>query len=366
VKLPEFISKLRSKKASLQDQRSDDFLKVMSSNPEYFAQLEYAINDKPVDEILKEIQTGWDLLDIKMVEVFDNSNILLIPPKYELWTYLFLCINFAISGYKITFAYHAWSDKLIDTVKKHLNYLQYQNIKFAPLEKLDAKTLENNKILNLSDNFTKSPKLPSFSTVIVTKDSDLDYVVAYILSNAFSFAGIKISNVKRVLIDEDMREAFESKLKSRIESIGETNKTTIRSKQTRQELHQLVCEAISDGADIFWGNPNIDALGSLNLILTNTSKSMRIFQKKFFGPVLLLSYISINSKVLRDALKQQPSKGVIVFTQSSRFLDLNALALRDYEVLKRPSDFVQNLAFEDNPNLEFLFKELYGEGKSKN
>lgn len=337
-----------------------DFIENIRENPRRFAKLEHKLTHKPTGEILREIYLGLKIINVKFKEIFHQRSIAVIPPKYEFWTYLLLSVKFATLGYSTKFLYPNWSRPLIDQIKLNLKYLKYQNLSFVNVEDFKPETLEDARVLNFSESF-KGVKntIPSFSTAVVDKDCDLDYAIAYILVNTFSFAGMKKSNLKRIIIDKEIRADFERKINNRIEAIGRNNGAKIRSKQLKQQIHELVSEAVSEGADLLMGGDDFENDHYRNIIVNDVTKDMRIFQKKFYGPVMLLSYCSFDNENLSQMIGQQPSKGIIVFTNNVRFVDLHQVSFIDKVVVERP--FIKSQPaymniIEHKPTLEILFR----------
>ncbi len=216
-------------------------------------------------------------------------------------------------------------------------------------------------ILNFADSYNGiASTVPGFSTAIVSKDSDLDYVMAYIFANAFSFAGMKKSNLKRIIIDEDIKAEFEKRVYSRLVSIDNFNTTKITSSRVKIQIHQIVSDAISEGADLILGGDDFENDNYNNVILNNVTREMRVFQKSFFGPVLQLTYTSFEPKILNKIIDQQPSRGLVLFSNDNKFVSLHQSCFRGRDHVIRPVDNERNISgiIEYNPSLETMFKML--------
>jgi hypothetical protein len=334
----------------------------MRDNPKHFADIENALTHKSVDEILKEISLGLRLNNINFDDTLTKKKtIAIIPPKYELWLYFLLAIRFSHSGYKVIFLYHNWSNTLIEQIKPSLSYLKYQNLSTANAEDYSFLKSEDVLILNFADSYKGiSATVPGFSTALVSKDSDLDYVMAYILANAFSFAGMKKSNLKRIIIDEEIKAEFEKKVYNRLVSVDNFNTTKITSYRVKTQIHQIVSDAISEGADLILGGDDFEKDNYNNVILNNVTRDMRVFQKSFFGPVLQLIYTSFEPKILSKVVAQQPSRGLVLFTNDSKFTSLHESCFKDKEYVVRPLNNEGKISgiIEYNPSLETMFKML--------
>ncbi len=257
--------------------------------------------------------------------------------------------------------YFGWAEDIIHLLKKHKNSTKYDLLCFYDVEKYTLTQPNEDLILNFSGNINGiKSNIPSFSTVIVTKDSDIDFALAYIINHAFNFAGLKNSNIKRVIIDKNCESVFLDKLSNKIQLGINTNLSKIKSKTFINKMQQSVLEAISDGADVLVGDPNMINEGyPQNIILTNITPHMSIFQKRLYGPILMILTTDFDASNLAYVLSKQPSKGIIVFSKEE---DVKTLIPKDAELyyVFRHNDQQQriyNFLFE-NPALEYLFVKL--------
>jgi hypothetical protein len=336
--------------------KSHDLLTLVKSHSEYFAAKENEITHKPISEVIREISLGLKLEDIEFKSIQDQT-IVLVPPKYEFWVYMLMGLFLAMRGNKVVFLYYNWSKKLIETMKSNLSYLKYQNLIFQDIENDNKFWPEDSLILNFSDDYKKGEKIPSFSTAVIADNADLDYIMGYLLSNSFSFTGMKTSNLKRVFVPKSFQVEFEQKLGIRSDSMLQVSETRIRSKKILDNIHELVSEAISDGAELMLGTPGLEKDYYENIILSNVNKDMRIYQKKFFGPILLICYIDFETEEFYDFLKQQPSKGILVFGDTLKLRDEFS---EKYHFVYRPLQTFPkyNAILENNPGLELIFNKL--------
>lgn len=348
-----------SLKLNLKQKANGDFLTLIREKPELFADLEHSINHKEVDEILNEIQLGLRINNLSQDDlVVIKKPVVIIPPKYEMWLYFLLAIRLSHIGNKVIFLHHNWSNALIDSIKPTLSYLKYQNLTLHNAEDYTF-PVHDVFILNFSDSYKGiKSNVPAYSTLVVDKNSDLDYVMAYVFANAFSFAGMKKSNVKRIIIEESLREDFERKINSRLSAVNDINAAKIRSKRLKTQIHEIVSEAISEGADLLVGGDDFEVDNYKNIILNNVTHDMRVYQKNFFGPVLQLLYTSYDPKSLAKVIRQQPSKGIVIFTDDNKFIDLHRSCFKNKSIVVRPFVNQTKLAgiIEYNPTLESMFK----------
>jgi hypothetical protein len=351
----------KSKKFVFRSKKKGDLIEQLSEHSAYYARHESILSHKPVNEVIEEIILGLKIVNLELTHVQGSGkSIILIPPKYEFWTYFLTAAKLSFLGYKTIFVFHNWSRPLIDLVKDNVNYIRYHNLSFENVEDYKIPEGKLNNVLNFSDGIKYgSNNIPSFSTAIITDDCDLDYVLAYVISNAFSFAGMKSSNVKRLIVDESIKDRFRTKLKNRFPAISVANESKIRSENIRKQIHSLISDGISEGAELIFGNSDYSKDNYSNIVFDNVGKDMRIFQKSFYGPVLLITYTAFDQDEngsLKKNIKQQPSKGILVFSNKD-LAEINMKSGKEYIFVKRPSLSISEYSeiIEYNPTLEAMF-----------
>lgn len=338
-----------------------DLTYIIKGNLRYFAQLESDLSHKPLDEVLQEIRLGLKIFNYPFLQEkkIQNQHITIISPKYELWTYLLFALKLIELGYSVNFIYHNWSRPLVKLIQPNLLYLKYRNLYLHNIDDFDRAIVQNTFLLNFFETYRGIKNtVPDFSTVYIGKDIDLDYCVAYILANSFLFAGLKKSNVKRILVEKEIEEAFLDKFQQRISS-QPVVKVRIRSAKIRETIHELVSEGISMGGDILYGKSNSDELFHNNVVLKNVNKDSRIYQKKFYGPILLISSVALDDKEsLTKTITRQPSKGIVLFSndRSLEFPYWEKFKTNKfiYRPALKPSKF--SLLVENTPSLEVAFE----------
>lgn len=363
-KISEILFKNKSKKNSQHQivKKNGDLIFNLQADIDYYVELEHRANLKNKIEILREIDLGLNFLDLPIgVKKRDSEAIVLIPPKYELWTFLLISIKLALSGYRVVFLYHDWCKELISELRSNLNYIKYQNLTLKYIDEFDFKHLPGFKFLNFYQTYRGVPvTVPGFSTALLTADCDLDYAVTYILHNAFTFNGLKSSNLKRIIIDTNIKTQVLNKLRIRINAISTTNTSKTKSRKIKKQINELVMESISEGSDLLLGGGEIENDYLNNVILNDVVKDMRIFQKKFFGPVLLLTYSDFSHESLNDLIKQQPSQGIIVFSNhdliDNSFINYKIGTKVLYRPLRQTTFY--NEIVENNPSMEYIFNSI--------
>ncbi len=336
-----------------------DIISFLQANRKFFIDFELKSINKAVEDTEKEFDLGYRILDLKLKEVFENSSkLIIIPPKYEFWSYLFLSIKFAKLGYRVSFLYYGWAKDIISRLQQYTNYLDYSNFKFEDIDNFEVDLNENPYVINFSDTYKGiKTTVPTFSTVYITKEADLDLATEYIVNHAFSFAGLKKSNLKRVIVETEISESFINKLKSKLALGNQFNKTLIKSEQTSKQFQEIVSEAISDGAEILIGDGIISPDKTLeNVVLLNVTPDMQVYQKKFYGP--LLAIVDKGEFELEKLFRQQPSNGIVIFCSEGEH---NILALPEkyiYASRYIPANSTDDKVLSDHPSLEYLLKFL--------
>jgi hypothetical protein len=342
-----------------------DLIRYLKANRKYFIGFESKRISKSKEEAGREFDLGYKLLDLDLSEnFFSKRPIIIIPPKYELWPHLFLALKLVRLGYEVDFLYFRWARKIIKLLVPRTEYLDYQNLKFYDVEEYDRTKVARAQVFNMSDTVKGIPSnVPSYSTAYVSKRADLDYAAAFITEHAFNFAGLKKSSIKRVLLEEGIEKAFVEKVAGRLRLGREFNLSFIKSEKTMEGIRELISEAISDGADVHWG----DAIFSStelprNIFLSDVKPEMRIFQKRFYGPVLETLNIADTEMPLDKLFKMQPSTGIVVFCKNKDCEVIDILPEGfEYAFRSAETRAVKLELLNDHPTLEFLL-----EGVTKN
>jgi hypothetical protein len=361
------FSHFKGKKTKKVESKLDlrgDILELILKDREYFASLESVATQKPISEVLQELNLGLKVHSSgleKKFQILGHKSLIVIPPKYEFWTYFLIALNLAQLGYSTKFLFHNWSKSLVEVIKPNMNYLKYQNLSFDNLEDYDFLRTSSSKILNFSESVRGIPNtIPSFSTALICGSTDLDYVIAYIFKSTFSFAGLKKSSLKRIIVDENIKKEFFERMMNRLVAVDIKNASKIRSEKLRQQIHELVSDGISEGADLIMGSGEFDNDAYSNVILNEVDKDFRIYQKKFYGPVLQLAYTNFSDKeLLKKFIQQQPSRGIVVFSDSNDLIEkeLDSLSGK-FSFVSRPLPEENEFApiIENHPSIEILLK----------
>lgn len=336
-----------------------DIVTFLRKNEAYFADFEFKSIHKSKESTKQEFVLGNKILGLNLKEVFESqSKIILIPPKYEFWTYIFLAIKFVKLGYKVSFLYYSWAEKIVKTLENYSNYLEYAHLKFENVDEFNVDVKENPYVINFSDTLKGiKTTVPTFSTAYIMHSADLDAACEYIVNHAFSFAGLKKSNLKRVIVDDGVADQLVSKIERKLDLGNKFNDTKITSAKTSIQFQQIVSEAISDGAEVLQGDGIINPEEALqNVVLFHVRPDMQVFQKKFFGP--LLAIVSKKDYSLEKLFKQQPSKGIVIFGEEKDLKDLSLPQNQVYAIHDSRELNDNSKVLYDHPSLEYLLRFL--------
>lgn len=351
------ISKLFGLKNKVKDELSInglDFLNELKVHPEELAKLESELISKSMEECLNDLDKASSLGQITFKDEFNNTKeYIIILPKYEIWQVLVVAHLMAKSGKVVKVIYEKWCEKIIEKILI-LNHglLHYQSLSFELIDNLSIELEKDPIVINFADNVKGViSNIPSFSTILVNKDGDIDRAIAFAYENAFNFAGLMKSNIKRIIIDKPIYDIFIERVLQRFKHL-ETPNTEIKSSHTTNQLELLLSEAISEGADLLIGDTNFNESQS-KTILKDIDYKMRIFQKNFYGPVLQLVKANFdNTAELSLIVKSQPSKGLLVFSEAEMIFE------SDREMIYRKYGSQSNSILDDFPMLEFMIKKF--------
>ncbi len=143
--------------------------------------------------------------------------------------------------------------------------------------------------------------------VVVFDDADLERALDAVIFMIYSINGERCTSSSRLLVQESIREEFESKLAARVKNIKvghPLDPTTEVGPLINEEHFNKVTSyfsiATEDGATIAVGGESIGDAGYFvqPTLFTNANNKMRIAQEEIFGPVLT----SIPFKTEEEAL----------------------------------------------------------------
>lgn len=157
---------------------------------------------------------------------------------------------------------------------------------------------------------------------VVLKDADLDLAVKIALTARLLNSGQSCIAAKRFVLEEEIHDAFVSKLLSAIEILrmgnpleNETDIAPLFSTAQADEIEQQVNESIEKGAILKCGGVKNGAFFSPTL-LTEVKPEMPVFNQETFGPVFAVCKAENTEHALALSNHSDFGLGIQVFTKS--------------------------------------------------
>jgi acyl-CoA reductase-like NAD-dependent aldehyde dehydrogenase len=176
---------------------------------------------------------------------------------------------------------------------------------------LKAKAGKKKVILELGGN----------AAVVVDEDADLEDAVERIIVGAFYQSGQSCIGVQRILIHENVYEAFKSKLVEQTKKLKsgdpkdpDTFIGPMISEKEASRLHGWIEEAVGDGATLLCGGSRDGAMLEATL-LENVPGDHDVVCKEAFGPVAVLSSFSSFDRALEEVNNSEFGLQAGVFTR---------------------------------------------------
>lgn len=153
-------------------------------------------------------------------------------------------------------------------------------------------------------------ELGGHAPLIVAEDADLDYAVTQTILSKFRNAGQTCICANRVIVHENIVDAFSEKLTKAVKKLivgngmdKDTDIGPIINEKGYQKIYSQVNDAIEKGANVLTGNEykaNVDQ-GSFFVyptVLKNVKENMTIMQEETFGPIIpIISFKKIEEAV---------------------------------------------------------------------
>lgn len=164
-------------------------------------------------------------------------------------------------------------------------------------------------------------ELGSNSPVIVMPDADLDRAVPAIVSGAFAQAGQNCLGVQRVLVHEQVYDAFVDRFVPQVTCLkagGSTDEATdvcamINEGQARR-LEEWIAEAVSRGAEVLAGGRRDGAL-LWPTVLSDVPAGARVDCQEAYGPVVCLYRVGSLDEAIDAANRTEYGLHAAIFTQ---------------------------------------------------
>ncbi len=160
-------------------------------------------------------------------------------------------------------------------------------------------------------NVTKiSLELGGNAPFIVFDDADLDAAVAGAIASKYRNTGQTCVCANRLLVQDGVHDAFAEKLADAVKAMtvgdglaGETQQGPLIDAAALDKVQALVGDAVGKGARVVLGGKPHSLGGTFYepTILTDVSRSMRLFREEIFGPVAPLYRFSTEDEAIRMA-----------------------------------------------------------------
>lgn len=138
---------------------------------------------------------------------------------------------------------------------------------------------------------------------IVLADADLELAATKIIKGAFSYSGQRCTAIKRVLVDQKVKQALVKLLVEKVNKLTVGNPeddcdvTPVINENTVKYIKGLINDASKKGAKILTGN-KFDKNLIYPTLVDNVTESMALAWEEPFGPVLpIISFNNINQAI---------------------------------------------------------------------
>ncbi|WP_294923765.1 NAD-dependent succinate-semialdehyde dehydrogenase [uncultured Paracoccus sp.] len=170
-------------------------------------------------------------------------------------------------------------------------------------------------------------ELGGHAPVIVAADADLDRAAAVMAASKFRNAGQICIAPTRFLVEDDVHDAFVSRLVAQAEAIrvgdGLEPATTmgpLANERRFQAVERLVADALARGAELRTGGGRVGNTGSFfqPTVLTGMTPDMAAMNEEPFGPLALVSRVACLDDAVAEANRLDYGLAAYAFTGSAR------------------------------------------------
>jgi len=166
-------------------------------------------------------------------------------------------------------------------------------------------------------------ELGSNAPLIVHADGDWEMAADKAKLHAFSHAGQSCISIQRILVHEDIADAFVERLVANAEALRvgdpldpETDVGPLISAGDRDRVKQWIDEAVSAGAELLTGGELVDEGRCLApTLLANPPREAKVWCEEVFGPVATIDRYADFSEALRLANETKFGLQAGVFTR---------------------------------------------------
>jgi acyl-CoA reductase-like NAD-dependent aldehyde dehydrogenase len=166
-------------------------------------------------------------------------------------------------------------------------------------------------------------ELGSNAPLIVHTDGDWETAADKATLHAFSHAGQSCISIQRILVHEEVADAFTERLVTNAEALRvgdpldpETDVGPLISPGDRDRVKEWIDEAVAGGAELLCGGELIDEGRCLSpTLLANPPREARVWHEEIFGPVATIDRFSDFGEALRMANDSKFGLQAGVFTR---------------------------------------------------
>jgi acyl-CoA reductase-like NAD-dependent aldehyde dehydrogenase len=166
-------------------------------------------------------------------------------------------------------------------------------------------------------------ELGSNAPLIVNADGDWEAAADKAKLHAFSHAGQSCISIQRILLHEEIADAFTERLVANVEALTvgdpldpDTDVGPLISRDDRDRVKQWIDEAVSAGAELLTGGDLVDDGRCLApTLLANPPREARVWCEEIFGPVATIDRYSDFAEALRMANDSKFGLQAGVFTR---------------------------------------------------
>jgi len=125
------------------------------------------------------------------------------------------------------------------------------------------------------------------NALVVCDDADLDTAVRWALASAFSNAGQRCASASRLVVFDDVYDAFRERL---LAGVGDLDPQPVISRESLDRIAGAVRRASEAGATVLCGGERLDRLGwyFAPTVVENAAAESEISRTELFGPVTTL------------------------------------------------------------------------------
>ena len=161
--------------------------------------------------------------------------------------------------------------------------------------------------------------------MIILNDADLEKVMLGTINGRLRNAGQACTSSKRIIVQEEIYDAYLTKLKAYVENMkvgnpleDDTDMGPVSSASALETLLDQVNKSIENGAELITGGKQIESDGSFMepTILANLKPGMKAYDEEVFGPVVCLIKVKTVDEALTIANDTMYGLGASIYTEN--------------------------------------------------